>query len=117
LLIANLNNAINASLFQKLNFDFIRDMSPVAFIAYTPLLVVVHPSVPVNNIPELIAYAKANPRKLNLASGGFGSPPHVAGELFKMRTGTDMVQVQYQGGAPAVADLVGGQVQVMFDIV
>jgi tripartite-type tricarboxylate transporter receptor subunit TctC len=117
LLVATCVNTINASLFQKLNFDFVRDVSAVAFIAYTPLLVVVHPSVPVNSIPELIAYAKANPRKLNLASAGFGTPIHVAGELFKMRTGTDMVQVQYQGGAPAVADLVGGQVQVMFDIV
>jgi tripartite-type tricarboxylate transporter receptor subunit TctC len=113
-LLATCINTINASLFQRLNFDFIRDMSPVAFVAYTPLLVVVHPSIPVNTIPELIAYAKANPRKLNLASAGFGTPVHVAGELFKMRTGTDMVQVQYQGGAPAVADLVGGQVQVMF---
>jgi tripartite-type tricarboxylate transporter receptor subunit TctC len=116
LLLATCINTINASLFQKLNFDFIRDMSSVAFIAYTPLLVVVHPSIPVHNIPELIAYAKANPRKLNLGSAGFGTPIHVAGELFKLRTGTDMVQVQYQGGAPAVADLLGGQVQVMFDV-
>jgi tripartite-type tricarboxylate transporter receptor subunit TctC len=116
LLLATCINTINASLFQKLNFEFIRDMSPVAFIAYTPLLVVVHPSVPVNTIPELIAYAKANPGKLNLGSAGFGTPIHVAGELFKMRTGTDMVQIQYQGGAPAVVDLVAGHVQIMFDV-
>jgi tripartite-type tricarboxylate transporter receptor subunit TctC len=116
LLLATCINTINASLYDRLNFDFIRDMAPVARIAYTPLVVVVHPTVPAKNVPELIAYAKANPRKLNLASAGFGTPVHVAGELFKMRTGTDMVQVQYQGGAPAVADLVGGQVQVMFAV-
>ncbi len=91
-------------------------MSPVAFIAYSPLLVVVHPSVPVSTIPEPIAYAKANPGKLNLGSAGFGTPIHVAGELFKMRTGTEMIQVQYQGGAPVVADLVAGHVQIMFDV-
>jgi tripartite-type tricarboxylate transporter receptor subunit TctC len=116
LLLATCINTINASLFQRLNFDFARDLSAVAFIAYTPLLVVIHPSIPVHSIPELIAYAKGNPRKLNLGSAGFGTPIHVAGELFKLRTGTDMVQVQYQGGAPAVADLLGGQVQVMFDV-
>ncbi len=116
LLLATCINTINASLFQKLTFDFIRDVSPVAFISYSPLLVVVHPSIPVSTIPELIAYVKANPGKLNLGSAGFGTPIHVAGELFKMRTGTDMVQVQYQGGAPAVADLVAGHVQIMFDV-
>jgi tripartite-type tricarboxylate transporter receptor subunit TctC len=116
LLLTTCINTINQSLFQKLTFDFIRDLSPVAFIAYTPLLVVVHPSVPVTTIPELIAYAKANPGKLNLGSAGFGTPIHVAGELFKMRTGTNMVQVQYQGGAPAVVDLVAGHIQIMFDV-
>ena len=116
LLLCTCVNSINASMFQKLNFDFVRDTAAVARLAYTPLIVVVNPSLPVNSIPELIAYAKANARKLNLASAGFGTPIHVAGELFKLRTGTDMVQIQYQGGAPAIADLVGGQVQIMFDV-
>jgi tripartite-type tricarboxylate transporter receptor subunit TctC len=80
---------------QKLNFNFVRDTVAIARLAYTPLIVVVNPSLPVNNIPELIGYAKANPRKLNLGSAGFGTPIHVAGELFKLRTGTDMVQIQY----------------------
>jgi tripartite-type tricarboxylate transporter receptor subunit TctC len=84
LLMATPANAINATLYDKLNFNFIRDIAPVARIAYTPLVVVVHPSVPVRTVPEFIAYAKANPGKLNMGSGGTGSPPHVAGELFKM---------------------------------
>jgi tripartite-type tricarboxylate transporter receptor subunit TctC len=117
LLLATCINTINATLYEQLSFDFLRDMAPVARIAYTPLVVVVHPSIPVKTVPELIAYAKDNPGKLNLGSAGVGTPIHVAGELFKMRTGTDMVQVHYRGGAPAVADLIGGQVQVMVGIV
>jgi tripartite-type tricarboxylate transporter receptor subunit TctC len=116
LLMATPANAINATLYDKLNFNFIRDIAPVARIAYTPLVVVVHPSVPVRTVPEFIAYATANPGKLNMGSGGIGSPPHVAGELFKMITGVNMVPVQYRGGAPAVADLLGGQLQVMFNV-
>src|SRR5262249_20999023 len=84
LLMATSSNAVNASLYEKLSYDFIRDVAPVARVAYTPLVLVVHPSVPVKTIPELIAYAKTNPGKLNMGSGGIGGPPHVAGELFKM---------------------------------
>jgi tripartite-type tricarboxylate transporter receptor subunit TctC len=109
-------NAVNATLYDKLNFDFMRDVAPVAPIAYTPLVVVVHPAVPIRTVPEFIAYAKADPGKLNMGSGGIGSPPHVAGELFKMMTGVNVVPVQYRGGAPAVADLLAGQVQAMFNV-
>jgi tripartite-type tricarboxylate transporter receptor subunit TctC len=108
-------NAINATLYEKLNFDFIHDIAPVAGLIRFPNVVVVNPSVPANTIPELIAYAKANPGKLNMASSGNGSTIHVSGELFKMMTGTNMVHVPYRGGAPALADLISGQVQVMFD--
>jgi tripartite-type tricarboxylate transporter receptor subunit TctC len=106
-------DTVNATLYDKLNFSFIRDMAPVASIARTPLVVVVNPSVPIKTVSALINYAKANPGKLNMASAGIGTPPHVAGELFKMMTGTNMQHVPYRGGAPAVADLIGGQVQVM----
>jgi tripartite-type tricarboxylate transporter receptor subunit TctC len=116
LLMATPANAVNATLYDKLNFNFIRDIAPVARIAYTPLVVVVHPTVPIRTVPEFIAYARANPGKLNMGSGGIGSPPHVAGELFKIMTGVNVVLVQYRGGAPAVADLLGGQVQVMFNV-
>jgi tripartite-type tricarboxylate transporter receptor subunit TctC len=108
-------NAINASLYEKLNFNFLRDTEPVAGIIRFPNVVVVNPSVPVKTIPELIAYAKANPGKLNMASSGNGSTIHMSGELFKMLTGTDMVHVPYRGGAPALTDLIAGQVHVMFD--
>ena len=108
-------NAINATLYEKLNFDFLRDMEPVAGIIRFPNVVVVHPSLPINSIPELIAYAKANPGKLNMASSGNGSTIHMSGELFKMLTGIDMVHVPYRGGAPALTDMLSGQVQVMFD--
>ncbi|MBX9651763.1 MAG: tripartite tricarboxylate transporter substrate binding protein [Xanthobacteraceae bacterium] len=108
-------NAINATLYEKLNFDFLRDMEPVAGIIRFPNVVVVHPSLPINSIPELIAYAKANPGKLNMASSGNGSTIHMSGELFKMLTGINMVHVPYRGGAPALTDLLAGQVQVMFD--
>ena len=108
-------NAINATLYDKLNYDFIRDIAPVAGLIRFPNVVVVNPSVPARTIPEFIAYAKANPGKLNMASSGAGSTIHVSGELFKMMTGVDMVHVPYRGGAPALTDMISGQVQVMFD--
>ncbi len=108
-------NAINASLYDKLNFNFLRDIEPVAGIIRFPNVVVVNPQLPIKSIPELIAYAKANPGKLNMASSGNGSTIHMSGELFKMMTGINMVHVPYRGGAPALTDLMGGQVQVMFD--
>jgi tripartite-type tricarboxylate transporter receptor subunit TctC len=108
-------NAINATLYEKLNFDFLRDTEPVAGIIRFPNVVVVNPSLPITSIPELIAYAKANPGKLNMASSGNGSTIHMSGELFKMLTGINMVHVPYRGGAPALTDLIAGQVQVMFD--
>jgi tripartite-type tricarboxylate transporter receptor subunit TctC len=107
-------NAINATLYDKLNFDFIRDIAPVASILRVPNIMVVNPLVPANTVPEFIAYAKANPGKVNFGTGGIGSPAHVAGELFKMLTDTNMVHVPYRGAAPAVIDLLGGRVQVMF---
>ena len=108
-------NAINATLYEKLNHNFLRDVMPIAGLIRFPNVVVVNPSVPVKTIPELIAYAKANPRKLNMASSGNGSTIHMSGELFKMMTGVDMIHVPYRGGALALTDMVGGQVQVMFD--
>jgi tripartite-type tricarboxylate transporter receptor subunit TctC len=114
LLLVAAANAINATLYQKLNFNFIRDIAPVATIAGVPNVMVVHPSVPATTVPEFIAYAKANPGKLNMASAGNGTTPHVAGELFKMMTGVDMVHVPYRGGGPALTDLLGGQVQAYF---
>jgi tripartite-type tricarboxylate transporter receptor subunit TctC len=114
LLLVAVANAINATLYDKLNFDFIKDIAPVAGIGSVPNLIVVHPSVSAKSVPELIAYAKANPGKLNMASGGIGTPQHVAGELFKMMTGTNIIHVPYRGAAPALTDLLGGQVQMMF---
>jgi tripartite-type tricarboxylate transporter receptor subunit TctC len=108
-------NAINATLYEKLNFNFIRDIAPVASIARVPQVMEVNPSVPAKTVPELIAYAKANPGKLNMASAGIGSVQQVAGELFKMMSGVDMLHVPYKGAGPALVDLLGGQVQVMFD--
>ena len=108
-------NAINATLYDKLNFDFVRDIVPVAGIIRFPNVVVVNPSLPIKTIPELIAYAKANPGKLNMASSGNGSTIHMSGELFKMLTGINMVHVPYRGGAPALTDLIAGPVHVMFD--
>jgi tripartite-type tricarboxylate transporter receptor subunit TctC len=108
-------NAINTSLYDRLNYNFMRDMAPVAGLIRFPNVVVVNPSVPAKTIPELIAYAKANPGKLNMASSGNGSTIHVSGELFKMLTGINMVHVPYRGGAPALTDLISGQVHVMFD--
>jgi tripartite-type tricarboxylate transporter receptor subunit TctC len=108
-------NAINASLYEKLNHNFVRDIAPVAGLIRFPNVIVVNPSVPAKTVPEFIAYAKANPGKLNKASSGAGSTIHVSGELFKMMTGVNMVHVPYRGGAPALTDLISGQVQVMFD--
>jgi tripartite-type tricarboxylate transporter receptor subunit TctC len=108
-------NAINATLYEKLSFNFLGDVEPVAGLIRFPNVVVVNPAVPVKTIPELIAYAKANPGKLNMASSGNGSTIHMSGELFKMLTGIDMVHVPYRGGAPALTDLIAGQVHVMFD--
>ena len=108
-------NAINATLYDKLGFDFLRDIVPVAGIIRFPNVVDVHPSLPIRSIPELIAYAKANPGKLNMASSGNGSTIHMSGELFKMMTGVNMIHVPYRGGALALTDMIGGQVQVMFD--
>jgi tripartite-type tricarboxylate transporter receptor subunit TctC len=116
LLMAGGPNAINATVYEKLNFNFIRDIAPVARTAYAPLVVVVHPSIPAKTVPELIAYAKANPGKLNIGSPGNGTANHVAGEMFKTVAGINMVQVQYRGSAPAIADLLGGQVQVMLPV-
>jgi tripartite-type tricarboxylate transporter receptor subunit TctC len=107
-------NAINATLYEKLNFNFIRDIAPVASILRTPNVMVVNPSVPARSVPEFIAYAKANPGKVSFASAGIGSGSHMSGELFKMMAGLDMVHVPYRGGGLALADLVGGQVQLMF---
>jgi tripartite-type tricarboxylate transporter receptor subunit TctC len=108
-------NAINATLYEKLNHNFLRDIEPVAGLIRFPNVVVVNPSLPVKTIPELIDYAKANPGKLNMASSGNGSTIHMSGELFKMMTGVNMIHVPYRGGALALTDMMGGQVQVMFD--
>src|SRR5260370_28774 len=115
LLLVGSPNAINASLYDKLTFVFLRDIVPVAAIARVPLVLEVHPSVPVRTVPEFIAYVRANPGNVNFASAGIGTPQHVAGELFKMMTGISMLHVPYRGAAPALTDMVGGQVQVMFD--
>jgi tripartite-type tricarboxylate transporter receptor subunit TctC len=114
LLLAGLPNAINATLYNKLNFNFIRDFAPVAGIVSTVNLLLVNPSTPARTVPELVAYAKSHPGKLNMASAGIGSPPHLAGELFKMMAGADMVHVPYRGAGAALTGLIGGQVQVMF---
>ena len=114
LLLATVPNAVNASLYEKLNFNFVRDIAPVAGVIRVPMVVLVHPSVPAQTLPEFIAYAKANPGKVNMASAGSGSAPHMAGELFKMMTGVDMVHVPYRGQGPALSDLLGGQVQILF---
>ncbi len=114
LLLVAIANAVNATLYDKLSFNFIHDIAPVASISRDPLVLEVNPSFPAKSVTEFIAYAKANPGKINMASGGNGSPSHVAGELFKMMTGIDLVHVPYKGAAPAVTDLLGGQVQVVF---
>jgi tripartite-type tricarboxylate transporter receptor subunit TctC len=109
-------NAINETLYDNLSFSFVRDIAPVAGIFRVPLVMVVNPSLPPTTVPEFIAYAKANPGRINMASAGIGSVQHVAGELFKFMTGVDMVHVPYRGTSPALTDLLGGQVQVMFDV-
>jgi tripartite-type tricarboxylate transporter receptor subunit TctC len=115
LLMVSPPNTINATLYEKLNFNFLRDIAAVAAIARVPNVMEVNPSVPVKTVAEFIAYAKANPGKLSFASAGVGSSQHLSGEMFKMMAGVDMVHVPYRGGAPALTDLIGGQVQVMFD--
>jgi tripartite-type tricarboxylate transporter receptor subunit TctC len=114
LLLAYSSNAINATLYDRLNFNFIRDIAPVASISRETTVMVVNPSFSAKTVPEFVAYAKANSGKINFASGGNGTPPHVVGELFKMMAGVNLIHVPYRGGAPAVTDLLGGQVQVMF---
>ena len=116
LLLAISANAINAAVYDNLPFNFVRDIAPVASIASIPLVMETNPSVPANTLPEFIAYAKANPGKINMASGGNASPLHVAGELFKLMAGVDMVHVPYRGEAHALPDLISGQVQVLFGV-
>ena len=114
LLLIDSSNTINPTLYDKLNFNFIRDITPVAGVMRGPLVMEVNPAFPARTVPEFIAYAKANPRKITMASGGIGTSSHMAGELFKATAGIDMIHVPYRGTAPALADLLGGQVQVMF---
>ena len=116
LMLAN-PNVINVVINPNVSFSFTKDLTPIGGIASDPAILVVNPKVPVKTVPELIAYAKANPGKLNMASGGVGSTPHLAGELFKMMTGVNMLHVPYRGDAPAVTDMLAGQDQVMFDMV
>jgi tripartite-type tricarboxylate transporter receptor subunit TctC len=117
LLSVNSSNLINQTLYEKLPYDFLHDIAPVAGFIRVPLVMEVNPSFPAKTVPEFIAYAKANPGKINMATGGIGNSTHVAGELFKMMTGTNLLHVPYRGSAPALTDLLAGQVQVMFDLV
>ena len=114
LLFVSASNAINATLYDKLNFNFIRDIAPVASLVRAPNVMVVNPTVPAKTVPEFIAYANANPGKINMASSGIGTTPHLAGELFKTMTGVNIQHVPYRGAAPALTDLIAGQVQVYF---
>jgi tripartite-type tricarboxylate transporter receptor subunit TctC len=116
LLLTGPANATNATLYERLSFNFLRDIAPVAGFVRVPQVIVVHPSVPAQTVPELIAYAKANPGKINMASAGNGSSLHLAGELFKMMAGVDLLHVPYRGGAPMYTDLIAGQTQVMFGV-
>jgi tripartite-type tricarboxylate transporter receptor subunit TctC len=116
LLLATVSNAVNASLFKNLSFDFLRDAAPIAGIMEVPNILEVNPAVPVKTVPEFIAYAKANPGKIDMASGGVGSSSHISGELFCMMAGVNLVHVPYRGEAPALIDMVSGQTQVMFDL-
>jgi tripartite-type tricarboxylate transporter receptor subunit TctC len=116
LLAMNSQNTINAALYTKLTFDFVRDIAPIALVDRVPLVMEVNPSFPAKTVPEFIAYAKAHPGKINMASAGIGGPQHVAGELFKYMAGVDLVHVPYRGSTPALVDLMAGQVQVMFDV-
>jgi tripartite-type tricarboxylate transporter receptor subunit TctC len=115
LIAVGMNNTINATLYEKLSFNFIRDIAPIASILRAPQVMLVNPSVPANTVPEFITYAKANPGKINMASAGNGSPTHLSGELFKMMTGINLLHVPYRGSPAALTDLISGQVQVMFD--
>jgi tripartite-type tricarboxylate transporter receptor subunit TctC len=117
LLLVTPGNAINATLYENLNYNFIRDIAPVVGIIRVANVMEVNPSLPVKTVPEFIAYAKANPGKVNMASGGIGASDHMSGELFKMMAGVDMIHVPYRGAAPALTDLIGAQVQVMFSTV
>jgi tripartite-type tricarboxylate transporter receptor subunit TctC len=115
LLLVSVANTVNATLYDRLNFDFIRDIAPVAALIRSPLVMEVNPSVPVSTIPEFIAMAKANPGSIAAASAGNGTPAHMASELFQILTDIDLIDVPYRGGAPALSDLLAGQVQVMFE--
>jgi len=115
LLLVTSSNAINATLYHNLNFDFMRDIAPIAGIMQAPSVLEVNPSVPIKSVPEFIAYTKANPGKINMGTAGNGSPPHMFGELFKAMAGVDLAVVGYRGGGPALVDLLSGQVQVMFE--
>ncbi|HEX4555878.1 MAG TPA: tripartite tricarboxylate transporter substrate binding protein [Xanthobacteraceae bacterium] len=115
LLMVSAANMSNAALYDRLNYNIIRDIAPVAGVMRVPLVMEVNPSIPAKTVPEFIAYAKANPGKINFASGGIGTSIHLSGELFKMMTGIDMQHVPYRGNGPALTDLLGGQVQIMFD--
>jgi tripartite-type tricarboxylate transporter receptor subunit TctC len=115
LLLVTTTNAINATLYNKLNFNFIRDIAPIGSIMRTTNVMLVNPSSPAKTVAEFITYAKANPGKINMATAGVGSPPHVYGELFKAMAGVDLISVHYRGGGPGLVDLLGGQVQVMFE--
>ncbi len=117
LLMASSNLAVNVSLYRTIGYDPLKDFAPVSLVALQPNVLMVHPSLPVTTVPELIAYAKANPGKLNFGSSGIGASQHLAGELFKSRAGVDMVHVPYKGGGPAMADLVGGRIQLMFETI
>ena len=115
LLLVTQSNAINATLYGNLSYDFIRDITPIATVLHAPSVLVINPSVPAKTIPELISYAKANPGKLNMGTAGIGSPPQLYGELFKMMTGINMTTVNYRGGEPGLVDLLAGQIQVMIE--
>jgi tripartite-type tricarboxylate transporter receptor subunit TctC len=115
LLVVSVANTVNATLYDRLNFNFIRDIAPVGGLIRGPLVMELNLSVPAKTVPEFVAHAKANPGKINFASGGNGGPPHLSGELFKVMTGVNMVHVPYRGMAPALTDLLGGQIQVIFD--
>jgi tripartite-type tricarboxylate transporter receptor subunit TctC len=114
LFVTNLSNAINATLYEKLNFDFMRDMLPVAGIAQAPAVLAINPGLAARTVTEFIAHAKANPGRINMGSAGIGSTGHLAGELFKMMAGVDMIHVPYRGNAPALTDLIAGQIEVLF---
>jgi tripartite-type tricarboxylate transporter receptor subunit TctC len=114
LLLATVPNAVNGALYEKLNFSFIRDIAPVAGVIRVPMVILMNPSLPARTVPEFIAYTKANPGKVNMASAGIGSAPHLAGELFSVMAGVKLAHVPYRGQGPALTDLLGGQVQVLF---